>query len=137
MEIRSRRSLLRKGDKLLVTANKHGTIVTFNVDDGTRNRDDKLEKAKDPNSRPNWGTWQIVVTADICPRTELLAVARRGRPPEIWSVQDDVMITTCHLAGDKPDVRITPVSHVLFNPNRDIELLAVASQDGQLAIFDT
>ncbi|KAK3294140.1 uncharacterized protein B0H64DRAFT_399777 [Chaetomium fimeti] len=126
-----------EGDQWLVVANKHNTIITLEVNDGTRNRHDEDENAQDLNLKPKEGSWQIVISADICPRTELLTVARRGRPPEIWSIEADTMITTCHLARDKPNVPIMSASRVLFNPNRAIELLAVSYQDGELAIFDT
>ncbi|KAL2132432.1 hypothetical protein VTI74DRAFT_3801 [Chaetomium olivicolor] len=80
---------------------------------------------------------RVVLSADICPRTELLAVAYRGRPPQIWSIRDDVMIASCHMARDRRGVPIMSVSKLLFNPNPAIELLAVAYQDGELAIFES
>ncbi len=115
-------------DENLVVANRHGSITTLNVDDGTN------EGGQTTHLR---GFSQVALTADICPKAELLAVAYRGRPPQIWSIQDDVMITSCHLARDQPGVPIMPASKVLFNPNPAIELLAVSYQDGELAIFDT
>lgn len=76
-----------------------------------------------------------MLSADICPNTELLAIAFCGRPPQIWSIEHDVMLSTCKLERDTPGVLITPVSQILFNPSSDVELLAVCYQDGELAIF--
>ncbi|KAK4151819.1 hypothetical protein C8A00DRAFT_35538 [Chaetomidium leptoderma] len=125
-------------DECLVAVNQHRETIMLHVDDGARmNRGDGNEQ-EGHGSKPklSQGSWQVVLSADICPKAELLAVAHRGRPPQIWSIRGDVMITTCHMARDKPGIPIMSVSKVLFNPNPAIELLAVSYQDGDLAIFD-
>ncbi len=109
----------------LVVANRQRNIMTLHAGDGTN------EGVQTPSLR---GLAQVV---DICPKAELLAFAICGYPPEIWSIQDSFMITSCHLARDEPTMPIIPASQVLFNPNSAIELLAVSYQDGELAIFKT
>jgi WD40 repeat protein len=125
------------GDECLLAVNKHNHIITLNVSDGTRNWGDGDEEEAKSGLKPKSRPCQIALRADICPLAELVAIAHVGLPPQIWSIEDDFMITTCHLARDNPDMPITPVSQMLFNPNPSIELLAVAYQDGELAIFQT
>jgi WD40 repeat protein len=125
--------------KCLVTADRYGNISILNTCNGTN------AQPQDPeNSSRNLNTnlsqdarWKVISVADICPRTELIAVSYRVGPPEIWSIERDAMIGTCNLSRDKPGiVHITPVSQLLFNPNPASELLAVTYQDGELAIFN-
>ncbi|KAH6632537.1 hypothetical protein F5144DRAFT_513009 [Chaetomium tenue] len=128
--------VLGSPSQYLVAANKHSDIITLRVDDGAKALHDEHGEGHTSNPNLNKGSWQVVLSADICPNVELLAVAYRGRPPQIWSILSDVMIDTCQMARDTPGVPIMSVSKVLFNPNPAIELLAVAYQDGELAIFD-
>jgi WD40 repeat protein len=124
------------GDERLITANKQSEFITLHVSDGSREWGDG--NVQDDKTHPNLNQGQIVVRADFCPKMELLAVARRSGPVEIWSIWDDVLISTFHLSRDTPGVLPgISVSHMLFNPNPTIELLAVAYEDGELAIFNT
>ncbi|KAH6855886.1 WD40-repeat-containing domain protein [Chaetomium sp. MPI-CAGE-AT-0009] len=124
------------GDKCLVTVSKHSDVITLNVNDGSRNSGDGNEEGYKRHLKLKQG--DFVLRADFCPKMELLAVAGRGRPVELWSVWDDVLISTFHLSRDTPGVLpVMSVSQLIFNPNPAIELLAVAYQDGELAIFDT
>ncbi|KAK4113314.1 hypothetical protein N656DRAFT_844254 [Canariomyces notabilis] len=121
--------------KYVVTLDRYGNINTLNICDGTKVQPDLPgDSAKKTNL--SQGAWRVISDADICPKTELVAISYRGWPPQIWSIEQDVMIGTCNLSRDKPGVHIMPVSQLLFNPNPAIELIAVAYQDGELAIFD-
>ncbi|KAL8409621.1 hypothetical protein RB594_007898 [Gaeumannomyces avenae] len=119
-------------DSSLLTVDKHGNIAAFSAKYGIRI--DEPSTAQTLTHRR--GTRQVILDADICPNAELLVIAHRGRPPQIWGLQPDVMIGVCNLRRDTPGHPIMSVSEVLFNPNPAIELLAVSYQDGELAIFD-
>jgi len=124
-----------EADATLVTVDRHGKLNTLDTKTGIvtlADPQDNHENELGPGQRSS----QIILDADICPKTELLAIAYRGRPPQIWSVHQGIMIGTCHMKRDKPGLHIMSVSELLFNPNPDVELLAVAYQDGELAIFD-
>ncbi|KAM7207784.1 hypothetical protein V8F20_001826 [Naviculisporaceae sp. PSN 640] len=123
------------GDGTLVTVDRHGKVNTLDVKTGLPAVDSHRDEPGEKNS-PGHNSWQVILDADICPNTELLAIGYRGRPPQIWSIEQGVMIGTCHMRRDKPDVPIMSISELLFNPNPAVELLAVAYQDGELAIFD-
>ncbi|KAK4242310.1 quinon protein alcohol dehydrogenase-like superfamily [Achaetomium macrosporum] len=122
--------------KYLVTADRYGNINTLNTLDGSKVPAELSADSSRKTSLSQGGLWRVIVSADICPKSELIAVGYRGWPPQIWSIQQDVMIGTCNLSRDKPGVYIISISQLLFNPNPAFELLAVAYQDGELAIFD-
>ncbi|KAI3341087.1 hypothetical protein F4824DRAFT_516302 [Ustulina deusta] len=65
-----------------------------------------------------------------------MAIAYRGRPVQLWSLERDISIGACWFKRDTPGAACMSISEVLFNRNPAAELLAVASQDGELAIFD-
>ncbi|KAM7190686.1 WD40-repeat-containing domain protein [Rhypophila sp. PSN 637] len=123
---------------------KDGTLLTVDIHGKLNVRDIKTGMVASPSfgdeptnkQSPGHGSKQIILDADISPDGELLAVGYRGRPPEIWSIEQGVVIGTCHMTRDKPDVPIMSISGVLFSPNPVLELLAVAYQDGELAIFE-
>lgn len=79
---------------------------------------------------------QAILNADISPDLSMIAIAYRGRPVQLWSLERDVCFGTCWFKRDTPGLPCASVSEVLFNRNPAVELLAVASQDGELAIFD-
>ncbi|KAH8678438.1 hypothetical protein BX600DRAFT_493699 [Xylariales sp. PMI_506] len=79
---------------------------------------------------------QAVLSADISLDLRMVAVAYRGRPVQLWSTENDVAIGTCWLNRDKHHSTIMSPSEVLFNPNPALEILAVTTQDGHLAIFN-
>lgn len=120
---------LTEDNEHLVTLKKHSGLVSWNAEDGTKMVDEYQGEGQEsiPNLRS--GRFQVVLSVDICPNTELLAIAHRGRPPQIWNIEHDVMLSTCNLARDRPGVPIMSVSQVLFNPNAEVELLAVSYQD--------
>lgn len=81
-------------------------------------------------------TRQAILRADISPDLRILAIAYRGRPAQVWSLEGDVSIGACWFRRDTPGAACMSVSDLLFNRNPAVELLAIASQDGELAIFD-
>ncbi|KAI0802933.1 hypothetical protein GGR55DRAFT_663555 [Xylaria sp. FL0064] len=81
-------------------------------------------------------TRQAILHADISPDLRMVAIAYRGRPVQLWSLERDISIGVCWFKRDTPGTTCMSISEVLFNRNPAVELLAVASQDGELAIFD-
>ncbi|RYC54364.1 hypothetical protein CHU98_g11846 [Xylaria longipes] len=81
-------------------------------------------------------TRQAILHADISPDQRIMAIVYRGRPVQLWSLEKDVSIGPCWFNRDTPGAACMSISEVLFNRNPAVELLAVASQDGELAIFD-
>lgn len=79
---------------------------------------------------------QAILHADISPDLSMIAIAYRGRPVQLWSLERDACFGICWFKRDTPGLPCASVSEVLFNRNPAVELLAVASQDGELAIFD-
>ncbi|KLU89997.1 hypothetical protein MAPG_08964 [Magnaporthiopsis poae ATCC 64411] len=120
-------------DASIITVDKHGNVAAFSAKHGIRIDEPNTTAQSLTHKR---GARQVIIDADICPNAELLVIAHRGRPPQIWGLQPDVMIGVCNLRRDTPGHPIMSVSEVLFNPNPAIELLAVSYQDGELAIFD-
>ncbi|KAK4213973.1 WD40-repeat-containing domain protein [Rhypophila decipiens] len=121
-------------DGTLLTVDIHGKVNALDIKTGIMSSPSSGDEAANKQS-PGHGSKQIILDADISPDGELLAVGYRGRPPQIWSIEQRVVIGTCHMTRDKPDVPIMSISQVLFSPNPVLGLLAVAYQDGELAIF--
>jgi hypothetical protein len=63
----------------------------------------------------------------------MLAILYRGRPIHLWSLEDDSLLGLCGRDVGSKAVNIS-VQTALFNPNPDSGLLAVAYQDGELAV---
>ncbi|KAH7157921.1 hypothetical protein B0J13DRAFT_650700 [Dactylonectria estremocensis] len=119
-------------DQILLAVDKSSNVIHRNAEDGSQ-RHVADAQVLSPGRRR---TPQIITSADICPEGKLVALAYRGKPAQIWSTEQNVMIKECHMARDRPGVRTMAISQVLFNPNPAIELLAIAHQDLELSIFD-
>ncbi|KAM7212469.1 hypothetical protein V8F06_012156 [Rhypophila decipiens] len=122
-------------DGTFLTVDRHGKVNALDIKTGIMSSPSFGDEPTNKQS-PGHGSKQLILDADISPDGELLAVGYRGRPPQIWSIGQGVVIGTCHMTRDKPDVPIMSISEVLFSPNPVLELLAVAYQDGELAIFE-
>ncbi|KAL8821642.1 MAG: hypothetical protein Q9223_000334 [Gallowayella weberi] len=69
----------------------------------------------------------------------LLAVTYRSLPVFLWDLDTFTLLGTCNLptAGrDSLSVQI-PITDFVFNPNPEVELLAVAYMASELALYDT
>ncbi|VUC31341.1 unnamed protein product [Clonostachys rosea] len=118
-------------DTIILAVDQNTKIWDINSQDGSRTQSAGV------GLTPGVGYgMQVVTSADIDPEGNLVALAYRGRPAQIWSISENAMIKECHLARDTRGVRTMAVSQLLFNPNAEIELLAVCYQDLHLAIFD-
>ena len=75
---------------------------------------------------------QAPLAASISPDLSILAIVYRGRPIHLWSLHGErKLIGFCGR-----EVGGISAGSVLFNPNPNINLLAIAYQDGELALHD-
>ncbi|KAF4970428.1 hypothetical protein FSARC_2548 [Fusarium sarcochroum] len=122
-----------QSDQLLSAVDKSSNIFYLDTQDGSQRSAVSDTHASSLSRRRGP---QIITSADICPEGKLVALAYRGKPAQIWSTEQNVMIRECHMARDQGSMRTMAISQVLFNPNPAIELLAIAHQDLELSIFD-
>ncbi|KAI0199392.1 hypothetical protein F4808DRAFT_432983 [Astrocystis sublimbata] len=122
-------------DNTVTVATRTSSIIHFSALDGQilpgeslGKRDIKQLKATTP---------QAIRSADVSPDQKIIAIAYQYLPVKVWSLEKDELLGTCWFKRDTPGKVCPPVSGVLFNPNPAVEVLAVASQDGELALFDS
>ncbi|KAK8121699.1 NACHT and WD domain protein [Apiospora sp. TS-2023a] len=72
---------------------------------------------------------QAILSCSISPDLRVLAMAYRGRPLQLWSLENDVLLGAC-------EKEALSISEALFNPNPEVEMVAVTYQDGELTLFD-
>ncbi|EXJ63335.1 uncharacterized protein A1O5_11656 [Cladophialophora psammophila CBS 110553] len=78
---------------------------------------------------------QAPLAAAISPDQSMVALLYRGRPIYLCSLEDNTVLGLCGRdVGSK--ARNISVQTALFNPNPELNLLAVTYQDGELAIYD-
>ncbi|KAK4455146.1 hypothetical protein QBC34DRAFT_391684 [Podospora aff. communis PSN243] len=66
----------------------------------------------------------------------LLAVAYSGQPITLWDLEEDVYCGSCGKRNSTGKTSTHVVVALAFNPNPNIQLLAVAYLDGDLALLD-
>ena len=78
---------------------------------------------------------QAPLAAAISADQTTLAFLYRGKPIYLYSLEDDTIISTCgrDVNSDLPNISVLTA---LFNPNVESNLLAVAYQDGVLALYN-
>ncbi|KAL8912191.1 MAG: hypothetical protein Q9171_002753 [Xanthocarpia ochracea] len=69
----------------------------------------------------------------------LLAVTYRSLPVFLWDLETFTLLGTCNLptSVQGPSSVQIPITDFVFNPNPDVELLAVAYMASELALYDT
>jgi WD40 repeat protein/pimeloyl-ACP methyl ester carboxylesterase len=78
---------------------------------------------------------QAPLTAAINSDQSMVAMLYRGKPIYICSLEDGTVLGTCGRDAGSSAPNIS-VQTALFNPNPELSLLAVAYQDGVLAVYD-
>ncbi|KAL8883971.1 MAG: hypothetical protein Q9215_007887 [Flavoplaca cf. flavocitrina] len=70
---------------------------------------------------------------------KLLAVTYRSLPVFLWDLETFTMLGTCKLptSGRVSSSAQIPITDFVFNPNPEVELLAVAYMASELALYDT
>lgn len=115
-------------DQLLVACTRTSGILSWRAIDDIEmaidpfTADNPTQASRNPN--------QAILSSSISPDLRALALSYRGRPPQIWSLEKDILIGTC-------EKQALSISQVLFNPNPSVEVLATTYQDGELALFNT
>ncbi|KAI1111484.1 hypothetical protein F5Y14DRAFT_309265 [Nemania sp. NC0429] len=121
-------------DDMVTVATRNNLVINFSPSNG-------IVLPAESSGKENYRqlkatTRQAILHADISPDLRIIAIAYRGRPAQVWSLEGDAFIGACWFRRDTPGAACISASEVLFNRNPAVELLAVASQDGELAIFD-
>ena len=78
---------------------------------------------------------QASLAAAISPDQTTLALLYRGKPVYLYNLEDDTVLGTCGRDVDSGAPNISVLT-ALFNPSPEFNLLAIAHQDGDLAIYD-
>ncbi|KAI8623292.1 hypothetical protein F5Y19DRAFT_459069 [Xylariaceae sp. FL1651] len=121
-------------DDTVTVVTRGSSVIHFSTLNGGVLPSESL--GKEDSKQLKAATRQAIFHADISPDLRIMAIVYRGRPVQLWSLERDISIGACWFKRDTPGARCMPISQVLFNRNPAVELLAVASQDGELAIFD-
>jgi WD40 repeat protein/pimeloyl-ACP methyl ester carboxylesterase len=117
----------------LIAVNRGSRLVRWNLDDHSMRRESVCT-----GTLPGQGQKtirQAPIAAAISPDQTILAILYRGRAIHLWSLEDDTLLGLCGRDVGSKIVNIS-VQTALFNPNPDSGLLAVAYQDGELALYD-
>jgi WD40 repeat protein len=120
-------------DDLLLAATRGSRVLRWDTSCGTLIRDEvDLSSCRRPSQVP---IRQVPIAAALSPDLTTLALVYRGRPIQLWSLESDTFISLC---GRDSGVGAPNISAgtALFNPDPALSLLAVAYQDGQLALYD-
>lgn len=73
----------------------------------------------------------------ICLEHKLLAVTYRSLPVFVWDLDTFTLLGRCDLPTSRQGSASIPITDFVFNPNLDVELLAVAYMASELVLYDT
>lgn len=121
-----------KEENALLAVNRGSRLVRWNLDNHN------IKESLCTGTLPSQGQKtirQAPIAAVISPDQTMLAILYRGRLIHLWSLEDDTLLGLCGRDVGSKAVNIS-VQTGLFNPNPDSGLLAVAYQDGELAVYD-
>jgi WD40 repeat protein len=123
-----------KDDKILMAVSRGNRSIWWRSDDGNLIREFFYDGKTQPLLQK--ATRQMPLAAAVSPDQTLVALLYRGQPIQIWSLENDTLIGLCgrDVGGNAPNIS---VQTALFNPNPDSTILAVAYQDGELALYDS
>lgn len=75
--------------------------------------------------------------AEISMEHQLMAITFRGMPVFLWDLRRFRCIGTCKQPTQRRGSVASNITGIALNPNPELELLAVAYFEGQLALYDT
>lgn len=75
--------------------------------------------------------------AEISVEHQMMAITSRGLPVFLWDLRSFECIGTCKRPTQRRGPVPSNITGIVLNPNPDLELLAVAYFEGQLALYDT
>lgn len=117
----------------LIVVMRSNKGVELNIDNGSELRRHEFTGSSDILASTSH---QAPLAVSVSPDFSILAIVYRGRPIHLWSLQGHKkLIGFCGRDVGKANPGIS-AGTVLFNPNPNINLLAIAYQDGELALHD-
>lgn len=124
------------GTKLLAaTARKD--FITWDIPNGNIVKHQRWAESGVMEAASTLGRPPTVIKIDLA--HNLLAVTYRSLPVFLWDLDTFSLLGTCNLptsGRDSLSVQL-PITDFVFNPNPDVELLAVAYMASELALYDT
>ncbi|KXX78477.1 Vegetative incompatibility protein HET-E-1 [Madurella mycetomatis] len=125
--------LLFDGSRLLAPSNNN-EIWSWDLDDGA-----VMQPTAQWRDSPDDGSRFLrrpPSALSIGVAHKMLAVAYSSKPVTIWDLEGNVYLGSCGKKLATGETALDPVLALQFNPNPNIELLAVSYLDGDLAIVD-
>ena len=118
---------------LLVAISSENYLASWDLDNNGAPQPDRPWKDCSEDVIPSRRTPCAV---SLAVSQKMLAVAYSGRPITLWDLEEDTYYGACgkKLANGNTSTHV--VTAMLFNPNPNIELLAVSYLDGELVLLD-
>lgn len=118
---------------LMVAFNKC-FVASWDIVDGGNRLPDRPWRDSEEESSEYAGRPPCAIAISLAHK--MLAVAYSGKEITLWDLEEDFYYGTCGKKMPTGETSTHPVTAMVFNPNRSIELLAVSYLDGELAILD-
>jgi WD40 repeat protein len=92
-----------------------------------------------PETADHLGFERVPTAIEISTESNMIAVYYRSRPLLIYDLQSLDLLGACQnvAAGSSSHITHTPITSIVFNPRPEMQRLAVAYWDGDIALFDT
>ncbi|KAJ5684478.1 uncharacterized protein N7477_000823 [Penicillium maclennaniae] len=121
-------------EETLLIASRNNYVVTWNLEHDAQPKSLPWSDTDTPeaNRTPPRGT-PCALTLSIS--HGMLAVAYSGQPITLWDMKGDAYAGSCGKKLSSGETSTHVVVALVFNPNPDIRLLAVAYLDGDLALL--
>lgn len=124
------------GETLLIVS-RNNYVATWDLGDDARpesvRRPWSDHDTTETNRTPPHGT---PCALTLSTSHKMLAVAYSGQPIMLWDMEEDSYVGSCGKKLSSGETSTHVVVALAFNPNPDIDLLAVAYLDGDLALLD-
>lgn len=128
-------------DTLLMLPNKENRMAIFKVREFSRlsygefysNGSESDSSAEEDREKLKWNPpWQARLSAVH----NLMAISYRNRPIHIWDLERQEKIGIFEKEGSEDQFPSPQANDMVFNPNPELSLLAIAYNDGDLIICD-
>lgn len=130
--LRARCILLTSSEDHIYAVSQRGQVLKWSIRDGSLQKTQSFEyRNHDAETDYNRLANRAPAVASISPDMEILALGYRGGSICLWDLQDADFIGWARDEDDKLPAKM------LFNPNRNIDLLLIAYTNHDLALFET
>ncbi|KAI9781781.1 MAG: hypothetical protein M1839_005774 [Geoglossum umbratile] len=120
-----------KDDSVLAMATTSNHIAQWNVSDGAALDVCPFWDPEDEHAGYKRPPWQAQFSTEL----NILAIGYRQRPITLWDLEDKSFLG--QLSQSAKSLPLEPrIAAFVFNPNPEINLIAVSYQDGELIVFD-